>query len=40
MTLDIVETGAEPVGADLRHLRLDALTDRGGASDHLDSPEN
>ena len=35
---DAVETGAEPVGADLRHHRLDPLTDRGGAGDHLDRP--
>ena len=33
---NVVETGAEPVGADLRHDRLDPLTDRGGAGDHLD----
>src|SRR5271168_1604394 len=35
---DTVETGAEPVGADLRQHRLDPLTDRGGAGDHLDRP--
>src|SRR5215471_20527153 len=33
-----VKTGAEPVGADLRHNCLDPLTDRGGARDHLDDP--
>src|ERR1700739_659184 len=35
---DAVETSAEPVGADLRHYRLDPLTERGGAGDHLDPP--
>ena len=35
---DAVETGAEPISADLRHYRLDPLADRRGAGDHLDIP--
>jgi hypothetical protein len=35
---DAFQIGAEPVGADLRQHRLDPLTDRGGAGDHLDGP--
>src|SRR5260370_20138542 len=35
---DAVETGAEPIGADLRQHRPDPVTDRGSAGDHLDRP--
>ena len=35
---DVFETSAEPIGADLRHHRLDPLTDRCGAGDHLYPP--
>src|ERR1700751_4889870 len=35
---DAVETGAEPISADLRHYRLDPLADRRGAGVHLDIP--